>query len=458
MAIIADAHFSDIYGELGDHHHRGIPTHTPDGTKPALIRTMASQVRSTRLFNENYFALIATLDDIAQKGIKWVLVPGDFSDDGQPLHVKGISRLFESYEKRYGMRFLAALGNHDPVRPFSIEAGKSDFLGGDGHPLAIFSKHHHRCTGKMASQTICSDELMNWGYKEILAEMGQFGFEPTESDLYFETPFNKSQPYQYSKAKEFSKLSYRMFKQCQTAQQCVDMPDTSYLVEPIKDIWVLSIDANVYLQRDPNDSRSKDDPFVGSSNAGYNALMKTKPFVLKWIKDVVSRAEQQGKTLIAFSHFPMTDFNDEAEQELTQLFGKTKVGLKRQPTGETSRALADTGLKLHIAGHMHINDTGKAVGKTGNTLFNVQVPTLAAYVPAYKLMTVHSANQFEFETITVSSIARYNELFPHYEKEWQQLNRTNPQTAWNHEMLDVKSYLGIQPKAPGRTRPTKACS
>lgn len=49
LAFIADPHIQDVVNH------------------PHLIRTMESQVHSTRLFNENYFAFIAALDDAAQK-------------------------------------------------------------------------------------------------------------------------------------------------------------------------------------------------------------------------------------------------------------------------------------------------------------------------------------------------------------------------------------------------------
>lgn len=70
---------------------------------------MAAQLHSTRLFNENYFALRATLDDIAKRDIKLVALPGDYTDDGQPLHVKGLATILKEYTERYGISFLSPL-------------------------------------------------------------------------------------------------------------------------------------------------------------------------------------------------------------------------------------------------------------------------------------------------------------------------------------------------------------
>ena len=63
---------------------------------------------------KNYFAFLAALDDVAKRGVKYVVMPGDFSDDGQPLNVKGVKKILESYKEKYGLRFILTTGNHDP--------------------------------------------------------------------------------------------------------------------------------------------------------------------------------------------------------------------------------------------------------------------------------------------------------------------------------------------------------
>jgi 3',5'-cyclic AMP phosphodiesterase CpdA len=61
-----------------------------------------------------------------------VVLPGDFSDDGQPMNVRGLKNILNEYTQKYDITFLATTGNHDPVRPFAQEAGKTDFLGTNG--------------------------------------------------------------------------------------------------------------------------------------------------------------------------------------------------------------------------------------------------------------------------------------------------------------------------------------
>ena len=156
-------------------------------------------------------------------------------------------------------------------------------------------------------------------------------------------------------------------------------------------------------------------------------------------KSVTKRAEQLGKTLITFSHYPMVDFNDDASQEMKLFFGENKMQLHRVPNEQVATTFADAGVKIHFGGHMHINDTGVRTSKQGNTLFNIQIPSLAAYIPAYKLLSIHSSTEFEIETVIIDSVPGFNDLFPLYEVEYQYLQKTKT-TLWNKEILKSKTY------------------
>ncbi|WP_449400151.1 metallophosphoesterase [Chryseobacterium wanjuense] len=119
IAFLSDVHFQDLYGSFSDHDFKGIIN--PKTGKPTILRTMDSQLHSTRIFNENYFAFLKALDDIAAKGIKIVAMPGDFSDDGQAYNIRGLHKILEKYHKKYGIDFYITTGNHDPV--VSVPAG-----------------------------------------------------------------------------------------------------------------------------------------------------------------------------------------------------------------------------------------------------------------------------------------------------------------------------------------------
>ncbi len=98
IAFLANVHLQDIYGSLSDSNFKGVLN--PKNKKNVLIRTMESQLQSTRIYNENYFAFLAALDDIASRNIKIVALPGDYTDDGQPLHVRGLVKNPEAISRQ----------------------------------------------------------------------------------------------------------------------------------------------------------------------------------------------------------------------------------------------------------------------------------------------------------------------------------------------------------------------
>ena len=354
VAFMPDIHFHDVYGNFQDGSFAGLPN--PMSGKNATIRTMESQMNSTRLFNENYFAMIAALDDVVERGVKYVALPGDFSDDGQPVHMRGLVSIFDHYRDTYGLEFFAAPGNHDPVRPFTIPAGKSDYLGEGGKNQRIYSLGKEECVGYDDEwttipgegdnlATICTEEVREWGYEEIMSILGTHGFYPQQDYLYFETPYSSDQArtnYSYDLAKEEAAFDKRMYEICYEGtggsykesgySSCSEVPDTSYLVEPVKGLWLLAIDANVYRPKEGSSDNSVDGgTFDGSSSAGYNMMLTHKEHVIDWISDVVKAAKEQNKTLVSFSHFPMTDFYNGASEEIEDLFGEGSHQLAREP-------------------------------------------------------------------------------------------------------------------------------
>lgn len=437
IAFLADVHLHDVYAELEGTDYRGV--WNPKSKKYATIRTMESQLHSTRLFNENYFAFLAALDDIAARGIKYVVMPGDFSDDGQPMNILALQRILEEYSSRYGIKFLLATGNHDPVRPFNLPAGKADFLGEEGRRQPIMSEEGiYAPTSEDEWPVVLSPSVEKSGYQDILAMLSGFGFYPKEEDLYWETPFSEYsyESYDYSEALSQSELVERSYA---IAEPHFVIPDVSYLCEPTEGLWFLSIDANVYI---PTDSLG--DPTspknYGGAGTGYNHVMSHKKHLIDWISKVASEAKRLNKTLIPFSHYPMVEFYDDAAGDVEALFGEHGMQLYRVPREEVAQIFSEAGLKLHFGGHMHINDTGTRKFGSENTLVNVQIPSLAAYIPGYKIATILPDDIMEIETVQLEEVPRFDELFDLYRMEHDYLTAQG-KSAWNLEVLESKSYI-----------------
>ncbi|MFD1602186.1 metallophosphoesterase [Flavobacterium artemisiae] len=437
IAFIADAHLQDIFAKFEDNDYKGIQN--PKTGEYANIRTMNSQLHSTRIFNENYFAFLEALNDIVKRGIKQVALPGDFSDDGQPVHVRGLRKILNEYSSKYGVSFFVTTGNHDVVKPFAQDAVKTDFLGKDGKEQIISSSAANFNKNKAELEPIITADIKNWGYKETIQEMSSFGFFPNKNYLYWETPFSdyNYDDYNFEKAHKESALEKRTYLIKNTN---LYLPDASYLVEPVKGVWLLAIDANAYVPNEKLSGQPNNPNDFSGANTGYNNVLIYKSHLLNWVKKVSAEAKKRGKTLIAFSHYPMVEFNDNASPELKQLFGANKMQLQRVPDEEVAQQFADAGIQIHFGGHMHINDTGVRTSAKGNTLFNIQTPSLAAYMPAYKILTIHSKDEVEIETIVVGKVKNFNSLFPFYEQEYAHLKEIQNKDIWDKEILKAKNY------------------
>ena len=438
IAFMADVHLQDVYGTLSDNDFKGVQN--PANGAYVIARTMNAQLHSTRLFNENYFAFLAALDDVVKRGVKYVVLPGDFSDDGQPINVRGLQRILHEYTEKYGLHFLATTGNHDPVRPFSMDAGKKDFIGEGGQSQVVMSREGmYTPVGKNEHTVVISEDIRKMGYEEIVHAMSDFGFFPKEEDLYWETPFSTYgyDDYHFVEAKEQSDFKHRQYL---IPPYYTTMPDVSYLVEPEPDLWFLAIDANVYIPSEKVKDDSEQGEYYTSASVGYSNVLTFKKHLIEWVKNVSERAHKLGKTLIVFSHYPMIDFNDDASMYIQKLMGEGKMQTHRIPEEDVARIFANAGVKLHFGGHMHINDTGIRKSEKGNCLVNVQIPSLAAYIPAYKLVTVKHKDLMEVETIVIDTIPRFKELFPLYEEEHAYLSKMKDDNIWDVNMLNAATY------------------
>ena len=455
VALMTDVHFEDVYGDFKNSSFSGIPG---TGGKNATIRTMYAQLTSTRLFNENYFAFRAALDDAFAKGIKYVALPGDYTDDAQPVNVDGIAAILQEYRAK-GMRFFIAPGNHDPNEPFDDdEAGKNDFLTKDGKEQKVFATGNAACKAADAT-VVCTDQLKELGYENIIARLGDFGFMPTSTDVLWETPFSQyANGYNYTDAKTQSALANRQFEICAegeggaykvagtTYTKCANLVDASYLVEPTPGLWLLSIDANVYI---PNARFDAANPksfkgYDGAGNAGWNKVLTHKKHLVEWITKVSARAKAEGKQLIAFSHYPTMDFYANQTDAMKAVFKSGAFQTARVPETATTAALAATGLQLHVGGHMHFNGSNEYTDNTGRYLANVQSPSLAVYGAAYKIVTYKSADVADVQTVALNDVPRFKELFPHYQVEYDYLQASmvpaDIAKRWNHGVLDTRSY------------------
>lgn len=374
IAVIADAHFHDIEGDYD------FPGVVVNGRR-LTVRTFADTVRSTRVYNESFAALPAALDRIVAMGIRHVVLLGDYTDDGQRGTVASLVRLLAAYRDRHGLRFYATPGNHDVFGPLGKHRD-TRYVNAEGGTTLVTSDAEK--AAEDPGHPVVTDKMYCEGVSAGIRALGDFGYFRRPGDLHFETPFGTSDA-----------LAEREHDLRSADGGTVRrLTDASYLVEPEDGLWLLMIDANVFEPRNGRRDIARKKAFFDSSDAGWNALLRVKPYLLSWIADVTARAKRAGKTLLAFSHYPVLDpFEDETDSERA-LFGETIV-VKRTPRPIVAETLAAAGLSLHFSGHLHVEARSRH-DAAGGSLVNIAVPSLVAFPAGFVVVeTGHEAPSVE---------------------------------------------------------------
>jgi 3',5'-cyclic AMP phosphodiesterase CpdA len=381
IAVIADPHFHDISGNYGV---AGIEA----GGRKIALRPFADTVKSTRVFNEAGSALRHALDDVVARGIRDVVLLGDYSDDGQVETLSGLRALLDGYVRRHGLRFFAIPGNHDIFGPHGRHRSKR-FLNGDyGNDVATSDPRRQRSAEDDA--VVVRESMRCLGYPEGLLALPGAGFFRNPDDFHWETPFGSDDG---PAARQYEVRS-------PDGQSAHTLMDASYLVEPIEGVWLLMIDVNVFVPLDGS-SGEGEEAFADSTDAGWNAMLIHKRFVLDWASDVSARAKKLSKTLIAFSHYPALDPLDGTGGDELAVFGETSLS-RRIPEPAVGAALIAAGIRVHFSGHLHINDTSRMRDAAG-FLVNVSVPSLVAFPAAYKIVRIEP-ERLAIETVGIGAM------------------------------------------------------
>ncbi len=407
---------------IADPHVQAVDSH------PEFVRSLASQLKSTRLFNENIFAFRAALDDVRRRGIRLVVLPGDLTDNGQIVNIRTVKNILDYYSSRYGMKFFVTTGNHDPSKPYGEDYADGNFLAADGSCTSIAS------AAGAGEAGVSVDTLLHCcGYEEIMAQYAAYGFSPDKSYLYWATPFSDYDynGYTYTRALAGSASQMRRYVLCDT----LTAQDASYVVEPVEGLWLLAIDGGVYLPGAYKDGRTV---YKGSST-GYANTWKHKQFLIKWIGKVADDARRHGKILIAFCHYPAADFHNGADSIISHWTVNGAFNMHRNPPYELTEALMKAGIKIHFAGHLHQNNTAVATDTKGNFMYNIQIPSVSAYMPAYKILTICGDSMCRVNTVVLDSVPQFRSIWPHYMSEYK-YNRAKNSAVWNTDILYAADY------------------
>lgn len=133
-----------------------------------------------------------------------------------------------------------------------------------------------------------------------------------------------------------------------------DAASLSYLVEPVKGLWLIGIDACKY-------ENNVEEPVTGGA---------IRPATLQWIKDILAEAKKQNKTVFAMMHHGLVEHF--TGQHI--LFQEYLVDNYEQVADD----LAKSGLNFIFTGHMHANDiVKKNVGSSA--IYDIETGSTVSY-------------------------------------------------------------------------------
>jgi 3',5'-cyclic AMP phosphodiesterase CpdA len=361
IAVVADIHLHDLFGGYGT---------LEAGRGDLSLRTLADTLASTRVFNESYPAFLAVLGDIVKRGIRDVVLLGDYSDDGQSGAVDALKATLVSWEETHGLRFYATFGNHDCYGPEPRHQTK--------HLTDLFGRLPDVVTSdeNAPHPAIIRDAMRGMSTPQAKMAMARYGFRRPDGVIHWEAP------------------------------EGADTLDASYLVEPQPGLWLLMLDANVFTR--------DGDEWNLEADAAWDHVFALRPYIHEWITDVVKRSMAQGKTLLALSHYPMIPLALSGEGEVCRT-ACTPSWQVRMPSLETGRRLAHAGLKLHFSGHMHV-----AAHTALGGLTNIAVPSPVAYPAGYAIVSTDNG-QVDVEMAGLGSVPDFDIAFPAYAVEAKRL-------------------------------------
>jgi len=136
-----------------------------------------------------------------------------------------------------------------------------------------------------------------------------------------------------------------------------DPASLSYIAEPIKNLWIIGLDACLYAQND-----SLGHPLTGG---------ELKEESLTWLKSKLETEQAQGKTKLALMHHGILEHFHKQKK----YFGEYVLNDYRK----VSRKLSSWGVPVVFTGHYHANDISLKRWKDGSFLYDIETGSLVTY-------------------------------------------------------------------------------
>ena len=185
-------------------------------------------------------------------------------------------------------------------------------------------------------------------------------------------------------------------------------PDEAYSVNEADFSYCLDLDENTRCLM-LND-------FFRNEEALKDKSPTYSPACFRWIKQMFNEAKRDGKYIFICSHHPFMP----AVPAHRIGAGKENRDMRSPVVGHT---LADMGFNFAFTGHSHFCNAGYLKSPEGNILYDVTVPSVRFYPPAFRLVDMDPKNEnIKYNCIYIDvpegSAIKEESLFEHYHRKF----------------------------------------
>jgi 3',5'-cyclic AMP phosphodiesterase CpdA len=180
--------------------------------------------------------------------------------------------------------------------------------------------------------------------------------------------------------KEF-KTMYQEFGYRQALEQ--DVQSLSYLIEPVKGLWVLALDSSIWKENKP-----------GSKPVTGGAFSES---TLEWIENLLILAKKKQKPVIVLMHHGIMEHYPANEK----YYGQYVIDNYEK----ISNLFAIYGVRIVFTGHFHAQDiTKKEFKDSDNFIFDIETGSLATAPCPYRVIEIKEGHRASIKSNFITSI------------------------------------------------------
>ncbi len=291
-----------------------------------------------------------------------ILITGDLTDDGDIWSHEDLIEIFKDLQNK-GKRVFVTTATHD--------------------------FHHHRAYTRCYNDTKVKYKSEPWHTPFFDPKTADYRSLVRDEYKWLDDASITPQLVRCATPRELWEL-YADFGKNQAFSVCDEA--YSYCVELDDKTWCLMLNDN-----------------FRNIEARHNESVTYPAACLRWIRELVEKANEEGKFLFACTHHPMLP------PVPAYRIGADNRNMREAQVGHL---LADLGINLVFTGHTHFADVGFMKSDNGNLLCDISTPSVWHYPPQFSIVNLDGENHtVKIESVELKKVDGFdlgNQTFKEY--------------------------------------------